>query len=347
MVDLKKYIVNENTSILNTMKVINNNSCGNAFVCEGERLLATVSDGDIRRSIIKGISGDETVDKIANYSPKYLYWKERNRAEQLLQEEGISVIPIVDESLRLIDIQFTIKKKRAKRDKIDKPVVIMAGGKGNRLKPFTNVLPKPLIPIGDSTIMERIIYKFREFGCSDFTAIINYKKNLIKSYFADKEEKTDLRFIEEGEFLGTGGGLSLIKNIINTTFFITNCDIIVEADYNDILNQHIKSKSIITVVCAKKNITMPYGVIKMNEEGYMDSLEEKPVMNFMTNTGLYLVEPEFLDYIMENMCINITDIIQSCLDKKEKVGVYAIDEECWMDMGQLEELEKMKHKLGV
>ena len=223
----------------------------------------------------------------------------------------------------------------------------MAGGKGTRLYPYTQILPKPLIPIGEKTITEHIMSRFKEYGCSHFDMIVNYKKHFIKSYFLDNENTVDVDFIEETEFLGTGGGLRLLEGKYQSTIFMTNCDILIEEDYAKILEYHKKNNNIITMVCAEKNMLIPYGTVEISETGQALALKEKPRLSFITNTGFYVIEPEFLNMIPENTFIHITDIIQNCIDTGKKVGVYKILEEKWLDMGQMEEMERMRQKLNI
>ena len=223
----------------------------------------------------------------------------------------------------------------------------MAGGKGTRLYPYTQILPKPLIPIGDKTITEHIMDRFIEHGCDKFTMIVNYKKHFIRSYFIENEEQRNIEFINEDEFLGTGGGLKLLENKMQSTFFMTNCDILVEEDYSEILKYHKIQRNIITMVCAVKNMTIPYGTVDIREDGSVIGLKEKPEFTFITNTGFYVIEPELLRLIPENTFIHVTDLIQQCIEEEKKVGVYKISEDKWLDMGQLDELERMKEKLNV
>ena len=154
----------------------------------------------------------------------------------------------------------------------------MAGGKGTRLAPFTNILPKPLIPIGDKTITEHIIDRFQRFGCHQFYVIVNYRKNFIKTYFTEQENSPDLFFIEELKFQGTGGGIKLLEGKIKETFFLTNCDILVDEDYSSILDYHKEKKNWITLVCATKNIEIPYGTVQVSHEG--DRLSRKAKLSF-------------------------------------------------------------------
>lgn len=344
---LEDYIVTEDTTIIETMKQLDKNASGNIFLCQNGILLAAVTDGDVRRSIMKEVDRNEPICKIGNYNPLFLNIKDRRQADELMRREGVTALPLVDDNLKIIDIKFLLKNPLLTEAKINIPVVIMAGGKGTRLKPYTDILPKPLIPIGDKTITEHIMEHFEKYGCNRFHIIVNYKKNFIKSYFADSENKINLNFIEEQEYLGTGGGLALLQDTLNETFFLTNCDVLIDTAYDKILQEHRDKRSIITIVCAKKKITVPYGTVDIDKEGKVIKFQEKPSFDCNTSTGLYVIEPEFLCKIKKDMVLPITDIIQQCLDEGERVGTYLIDEENWMDMGQLEELEKMKEKMGI
>lgn len=343
--DINKYVISEGLSILDTMKKVNERAGSNVFICKDGILQAVVSDGDIRRYIIKGGDIEAPICNIANYHPKYVSEKEECDYVDYMNRCGITTLPIVDDEMRLIDIKFVNEKKRVNKKQINIPVVIMAGGKGTRLQPYTKILPKPLIPIGEQTITEHIMDRFEEFGCKHFDLIVNYKKNVIKSYFNDCEIKRNINFLEETDFWGTAGGLKLLQGKYDSPFFVSNCDIIVDADYSEILNFHQAMKNIITVVCAKKKIVIPYGTVKTDEHNQIVSFCEKPEYEFLTSTGLYLIEPDFLELIPSNTFIHITDVIQRCINQKKQVGMYKIDEEAWMDMGQMEELEQMKKKL--
>ncbi len=176
--------------------------------------------------------------------------------------------------------------------------------------------------------------------------IVNYKKKFIEAYFGENDADYNITFIEEEEFCGTGGGLKLLPDM-KTTFFMTNCDILIDADYAEIFSYHKKQGNILTMVCAKKQVEIPYGTVEINEEGGLVAIREKPSFSFLTNTGFYIIEPEFLSRIPEQTFIHITDIIDQCIAAGERIGVYTVEEEAWMDMGQMDELERMKKKLGV
>lgn len=347
MVDIKDYIITEDTSIVDTIKTINSGGKTIVFVCKDNKLIAVVSDGDVRRYIIDNGNLDNDVSKIANYSPIYVYKDEDVDYEKYMRQKSIQALPIVDRSMNILDIQFLSKTEERHKENIGIPVVMMAGGKGTRLKPYTEVLPKPLIPIGDKTITEHIIDRFSQYGCGHFNIVVNYKKNFIKSYFQDNDNQYDITFVEEPEFWGTGGGLKLVEDLVSSTFFITNCDVLIEADYKEIYDLHKNQENIITIVCAKKKIVVPYGTIDTNEEGKVVSMKEKPTLNYITNTGVYIAEPEFLKMIPTNTMVHITDVIDRCIEEGISVGTYIIDEDNWLDMGQFDEMERMKRHLNL
>jgi dTDP-glucose pyrophosphorylase len=345
--ELSDIVVTEDITVLEAMDTINKNGYGTAFVCNDKKLLAVVTDGDIRRHILKNGNLNEPVKLIANYKPLSLTQGASVDYTTFMMKHHITTIPIIDKSQKIISVQCLYKNTISKNIKLDTPVVIMAGGKGSRLYPYTDILPKPLIPIGDKTIIEHIMDHFEAFGCSKFDVIVNYKKNLIRSYFADIENKRNVDFIEEQQFYGTGGGLKLLAGKYTQPFFMSNCDIIIEEDYAKILDYHKSEQHIITIVSAMKNVTIPYGTIHINDNGQVLQLKEKPSFSFMTNTGLYIIDPAFLERIPDDTFIHITDVIQNCIDQGDKVGVYPISEQSWMDMGQIGELEKMKLRLEL
>lgn len=344
--NLSDFMVTEDKTILEVMKVIDHNAKGIAFVCKEGILLGVVTDGDIRRFILRRGKLDTCISEIANYNPKYVTNGDRIDYFTYMKQHSITALPIVTKNHKLLSIRFLYDNKPILNKNLKVPVVIMAGGKGTRLYPYTQILPKPLIPIGDKSITEIIMDHFEAFGCKHFDMIVNYKKNFIKSFFMDNEIQRDIDFIEESDYYGTGGGLKLLEGKYSETFFVTNCDILIQEDYSEILKYHKEQHNIITLVAATKNVTIPYGTIELTSEGCVSKLKEKPSFSFLTNTGLYVLEPRFLEKIPKDTFIHITDVIQTCIDEGERVGIYPISENSWMDMGQMDELEKMRERLN-
>ena len=344
---LSNYIIDADCSIIKAMQQIDRNTKGIVYVLKDKKLVGVITDGDIRRFLLKSGNLNDTVLKIANVHPKYLHEGQDKNIYKEMSRYKVRSMPIINSNKEIVKIYFEDECVEAKKKTLNIPVVIMAGGKGTRLYPYTQILPKPLIPIGDQTITEHIMKHFIHYGCDMFTMIVNYKKHFIKSYFTDNEIDYNMDFIEEEEFCGTGGGLKLLDGKFDSTVFMTNCDILIEADYSKILEYHREKQNVVTMVCAEKNMTIPYGTVEMTKEGKVLGLKEKPSLSFITNTGFYVLEPEFISKIPNNTFIHITDIIQQCIDDGKNVGVYTIPEENWLDMGQFEELEKMKQKLNA
>ncbi len=347
--ELSDYIGPDNISIVDAMQKIDRNRLGILFITDrSEKLCGAVSDGDIRRWLIKTGDLKSPVTNAMNHSPLYLTEDQKVRVFSFMKERMVSVVPIVDENMHVVDIMrdgtasMVSGPSNALRDI---PVVMMAGGKGTRLYPYTRILPKPLIPVGERPIAEIIIDSFRHYGCSDFRLIVNHKKNMIKAYFNEISHSYVLEFVDEEKPLGTGGGLKLLEDKLDSTFILTNCDILVEADYGGILEYHKKEKNLVTMVCSLKSFRIPYGVINLEGNGRIKSMEEKPEFSFFTNTGLYIVEPEVLKEIPDNTEIGFPDVIESLRLSRKNVGVYPVSENSWMDMGQMDSLEDMRKRL--
>ena len=345
---LSQFLIGPETPIIDAMSSLDKLDEKILYVVSKDNvLLGAVTDRDIRRYILKKQSIQGTIDQVMYKDVRYLEKESNISPNDYMNSQMLTSIPIVDGQKRIVAIEFLQGNKYYQLNEINIPVVIMAGGKGTRLTPYTQILPKPLIPIGEKTITEHIMDHFEQFGCKEFTMIVNYKKELIKAFFGDEEFHNKISFVEEEVFQGTAGGLRLIKGKINTTFFMSNCDILINENYVDIYRYHIKNKNVLTMVCALKREAIPYGVVTTKADGTVAKLEEKPQMEFLTNTGLYVIEPEFLDYIGDAEFIHITDVIQKCINNGVHIGVYPISENDWLDMGQMEQLNIMKAKLGV
>lgn len=351
--DIGSYIVEENTSVIESMKKIDSGAKGIVFVCRDAKLCAVVTDGDVRRHILRNGDLLQPVSMIAHDDPVCLTADQASQAGRVMRERAITAIPIVNDRREIIDIRFwrdefmdSAKEGRARpKTALGIPLVIMAGGKGTRLRPYTDILPKPLIPVGEQTITEHIMDRFAAYDCRQVYMIVNYKKDFIKAYYADSEIRRDIAFVEEEEYLGTGGGLRMLTDKVGGTFFMSNCDILIDADYADILDYHRRSGNILTMVCAEKKFEIPYGTVLLDEEKRIVGLQEKPWFDFRVNTGFYVIEPDFLEKIPSRTFIHITDVIERCIAAGERVGCYLIPDDAWMDMGQFDELDKMKERL--
>lgn len=305
------------------------------------KLIGVLSDGDIRRFILNGGDLDSPAIEIATKKP--VVATNTTEAAKLQSERpNLKAIPIIGEDNELLDIYCS---KLPIFEKLNIPVVINAGGKGTRLEPYTKILPKPLIPIGDFPIIELIMKEYDKYKCNDFSIIVNYKKQMIKAYFSDVVNNYHINWIDEEKPLGTGGGLSLLKDKLNKTFFFTNCDTLIQTNYSCILDQHRHESNSVTVVSAYKNVKIPYGVIEIEDNGRITNFKEKPEISFLTNTGMYLVNPDVLNEMNVGECVDFPHVIEKLIRRGIKVGVYPISEIEWLDMGQLDELNRMKEIL--
>jgi len=342
------FIVEAQISIFDAMKQLDENGQRLLVVVSSDtkKMLGVVTDGDIRRYILK--SGDlrAEIHVITNTTPILLKRWNLKKGRQLFQEKSIMAIPVVDKEHRLESVMVwedVFKKEKAK-GYIGLPVVIMAGGKGTRLYPYTNILPKPLIPIGDIPIVERIMNRFGVFGCQEFYLVINHKKNMIKAYF-NELDKQSIHYIEESKPLGTAGGLSKLVGQIDQTFIVTNCDVLIDGDYTEILRHHKQQGNKITIISSVKHEVLPYGVIELNENQRIKSIKEKPAYQLLVNTGVYILEASVLADIPKDTFYHMTDLIARYLDEGKEVGIFPISDDAWMDMGQIGELEKMVERL--
>ena len=343
--DITEFLIDEETTMIDAMSQLDQVAKKVLFVEKNERFVAAITDGDIRRWILRKGNLDAKVKDIANYSPKYIFESEKIKARQFMRDHSIEALPILNDACKIISIILWNDEEIYIKSDINLPVVIMAGGLGTRLYPYTKILPKPLIPIGEIPIVEHIMNRFNRYGSNDFYLIINHKKNMIKAYFNEIEKTYQVNYIDEDIPLGTGGGLSLLKGKIDSTFILTNCDILIEEDYEKIYNYHKKENNLITMVCSLKNIKIPYGVIEISETGEIESMKEKPELSFFTNTGMYIVEPIVIEELKNNEKIGFPDIIERYRLNGCKVGVYPISENSWMDMGQIDEMEEMRRRL--
>lgn len=342
---VSEFLIDEESTMIEAMHQLDKVAKKILFVIRNDIYIATITDGDIRRWILKKGSLDAKVKDIANYNPRSLLENEKGKAKAFMKKNSIEALPIIDNERNIISIVFLNDEIVKPSREFNVPVVIMAGGLGTRLYPYTKILPKPLIPIGEIPIVEHIINRFNQFGSDQFYLIINHKKNMIKAYFSEIDKLYHVHYIEESQALGTGGGLSLLKDKIKTTFILSNCDILIEEDYEKIYNFHKAEKNLITMVCSLKNIKIPYGVIDISETGEIESMKEKPVLSFFTNTGMYIVEPCIIDEIQENLAQGFPDIITHYKNLGKKIGIYPISENSWMDMGQLEGMEEMRKRI--
>jgi dTDP-glucose pyrophosphorylase len=345
MMNIKDFLIDEECSMKEAMEQLDRVSKKILFVTRKEKFVGVITNGDIRRFILKKGNIDALVIDIANYSPKFLMESEKSTANDFMKKHFIEGVPILDSNMEIVLIILMNEEEFGYKKNLQIPVVVMAGGLGTRLYPYTKILPKPLIPIGEIPIVEHIINRFHNYGVKLFHLIVNHKKNMIKAYFNEVLKDYEINYADEDMPLGTGGGLSLLKEKIKETFFLTNCDILIDENYEKIYNFHIENNNLITIICSLKNIMIPYGIIELSLNGNIESIKEKPNFQFLINTGMYVVEPIVLQSLSDNEKIGFPDIIEKLRLMGKKIGVYPISDFNFLDMGQLDQMEEMRERI--
>jgi dTDP-glucose pyrophosphorylase len=343
---IKDRVISPQTSLIEAMKLMDRLGKKLLFVFDKDLFLGLLTIGDIQRAIIKGITLSAESEIILDKNKIYASTKD---SKELIKEKmsrlRAECMPIINEKGELIDVVFWkdwfLKDTSEKREKINLPVVIMAGGKGTRLKPITNVIPKPLIPIGNKTILEEIMDQFENIGCQQFYMSVNYKSDMMRFYIDQLDHNYHIDFFEETQPLGTIGSVSLLKGKICTPFFVSNCDIMIDQDYRDVYDYHKSNDNDITIVTAVKSIRIPYGVIDTGNNGLMTGLREKPEITYMINTGVYLLNPELIDEIPKGKFFHITNLMEKVKARGGRVGCFPVSEGAWRDMGEWPEYLKM------
>lgn len=339
-------VIQGSMSIIQALKKMDEIKVKMLFVYDDETFVSILTIGDIQRSIIKAVDMNQSVMSIIDLNKKFaLTTDSRESIREKMMVLRAECMPVVDADGNLVDVYFwndMFKHTEVqKREKIELPVVIMAGGKGTRLKPITNVIPKPLVPIGDKTILEVIMDQFESIGCKKFFMSVNYKADMMEYYLSQLDHKYDIKFFMEDKPLGTIGSVSLLKGKITTPFFVSNCDSINDQDYRDVYDYHVQNKNDLTIVTMIKSFRIPYGVIETGEDGIMTALREKPELNYQVNTGVYILNPECIDEIPKGEFFHITHLMEKITARGGRVGCFPVSEGSWHDMGEWPEYLKM------
>jgi dTDP-glucose pyrophosphorylase len=343
-----KDIISSEIKLLDALKLMDDLRRKLLFIlADDKRFVGVLSLGDIQRAIINKKPFETPVSQIMRKIITVAYVTDSFESiKKTMIEKRTEAMPIIDENgyLKKIIYWEDILEEHilSPKEPLNLPVVIMAGGKGTRLKPLTNVIPKPLIPIGDKTIVEEIMDRFIAYGCDKFFMSVNYRSEMLKYYLETQtDKKYDVFLFQEDKPLGTAGSLNLLKGKINTTFFVSNCDILVDDDYSEILKYHRQNKNELTIVAALKSYRIPYGTIETKADGLISRITEKPEVTFNINTGLYILEPHLIDEIPENEFFHITGLIEELIKNNRRVGVFPVSENSWTDIGEWKEYLKL------
>jgi dTDP-glucose pyrophosphorylase len=352
----EKLIISSTDTLLKGIKQMDEIKRKLLIVYHENKFFSLLSIGDIQRAILRNSDiSQTTVFETIKSKPLELCYEGDNIED--IRQKMLSIrcefMPVLNKNGELKRVIYW--EDFFKPEQIDKglalsladvPVVIMAGGKGERLQPITNILPKPLIPMGKKPIVQVIMEKFRLYGATNFYMSVNYRAEMIKFYFDSLREKDyTIEYITEEKPLGTAGSLFLLKNKIKETFFVSNCDIIIDHNYSEVLEYHRTQGNSITAIGAMKFHSIPYGTFNVKENGELISIQEKPEFSYLINTGMYILEPHVLSLVEDNKHMHITELMEKVNKGVGKVGIYPINSSSWADIGSWKEYSKISNIL--
>lgn len=344
--NIKNILVSPDFTIKETIKIIDQGHKQIALVVDkNNKLLGTVTDGDIRRGIINGISLDSKVTEVMN--PDFYALSINTPKERIINSfrtKNINQIPLIDEAGKVKDIVLLNELIREKKK--DNTIVLMAGGLGTRLRPLTDNIPKPLLQVGDKPILEIIVEQFKGYGFYKFILCVNYKAKKIENYFGNGEKwGVEISYIKEKKHLGTAGALSLIKKDFQEPLLVMNGDLLTKLNFESMLRYHQEGGFLITIGSREYTYQIPYGVIDIKENRVV-GLVEKPVYTIFVNAGIYVLNPELLKLIPYNEYYDMTDLINQLIARGEPVGGFPI-REYWLDIGQYEDYKRANEEYWI
>lgn len=334
--NLKHIIINKNKTINDVLEVLNKARFPEKKLCivaEKSKILDVLTDGDIRRIIIKEKNLNQ---KIKNYlKKKFIYANEKNSEEVLLKtikKYQIDFLPILNNKKELISLFYVDHQNNGNLKKFDNEIFILAGGRGKRMFPLTDNIPKPMLKIGSETIIETLINSFKDQGFYNFTVSLNYLSEKIVTYIKNKKfENVNIKYVFEKKKLGTAGPLAKLKKFNNKPAIIINGDIYTRLNFLELLNFHNKNKNSLTICSRFYNQQIPYGVINKNKKT-KEIISEKPMYKFKISAGIYVFNSNLINEIPKNKFLNMNDFINSIYKKKKKIEIFPIHE-LWMDIG--------------
>lgn len=346
--DLSYLLVNENNTIIEAMRLIDINSKGMLFVTDkNDKLLGTITDGDIRRALLSGHQLNENISEF--YNRNCLFINQSLSLDELkivFIENKIKLLPVVDNNeiiINYFEIDELIDYNRLEKEN---PVLIMAGGLGTRLRPYTDNIPKPMLKVGDKPILQTIIEQFRFYGFKNILISVNYKSDIIENYFRDGSDfGVSIKYIKENKRLGTAGAIKLASKYLHKPFFVINGDILTNVNLFKLLQYHVENKYKMTIGSRLYETQIPYGVLNVNED-CVTSLEEKPIINYLVNGGIYILETDIIKNIPEDKYFDITELIVLLLKEKERIGSFSITD-YWMDIGKVEDYYRANEEIKM
>lgn len=331
--------LNINSTIKEALQIIDNGALQIALVVnENDILLGTLTDGDIRRGLLKGLDLNSSIESIIFKTPTIAKISEtKEEILKLALSKKLHQIPIVDERGKILGIQ-EIEELIKPKDKTNK-VILMVGGLGTRLRPLTENTPKPMLKVGNKPILQTIVEKFAEYGYTNIVMCVNYKSHMIQDYFGDgKDFGVNIEYILENQRMGTAGALSLLKDKPNESFFVMNGDLLTNINFEHLHNYHLATNSIGTMCVREYDFQVPYGVVNI-KDSKIASIEEKPTHKFFVSAGIYMLSPEVLEYIPENQFYDMPTLFEKIISKGKNAISFPL-REYWLDIGRIEEYKK-------
>lgn len=342
----KKIKVLKSQTLLETMKIIDESSLQFAVVVdEQNHLIGTVTDGDIRRGILRGEGLGVPISSIMNSSPTSAKSGRKLSAyKHIMISEKLKQLPIVNENNQVVDILFIDRFETRNDEEVNEnKVILMLGGLGTRLRPLTNDIPKPMLRIGNKPIVETILDSFIQYGYKNFVFSVNYKKEIIQNYFQNGEMfGVSIEYIEEKKRMGTAGALSIMENPPVDPFFVMNGDLLTQVNFDQLMNFHIEQKSIATMCVREFEYQIPYGVIETNGTD-LATIKEKPVHRSFVNAGIYVLSPEVFKFIPKDVYYDMPTLFGKLIEMKQKTSVFPIHE-YWLDIGQIDDFNRASQK---
>ncbi len=345
MSEIGKFTIDLNATIRDAISCIDKNAKGIALVIDGDhRLLSTITDGDIRRAILAGVTFDTPVSRLMMEKEKSKYpkpicvTKKSTDSEMLslMKDESVRQLPVLDEEGRVVDL--VVLSDLVPEEKLAVRAVIMAGGKGTRLRPLTEKLPKPMLPVGDRPLMERTIEQLRRSGIRNVNITTHFQPEKIVDHFGDgKAFGVTINYLPEDEPLGTAGALDMMEDT-DEPVLVINGDVLTRVDYRAMLNYHREHSADMTIGVRKYDLQVPYGVIDSDGPN-VRKLREKPVIELFVNAGIYLLEPGLNRYLPDSGPFDMTELIQRMIDDGSNVVNFPIVE-YWLDIGHPADYEQ-------
>lgn len=352
--DLDYLLIDVKSNVTDALKQMDTNRVKLLIVTNNGKYHSMLSIGDIQRAIMNKVPFESGISEILRDKSKVTVCHTTEDAQTIREKMirfRIEYMPVVSEEGTIEKIifwkdLFETESQSASTKKLSIPTIIMAGGKGSRLKPLTNVIPKALVPVGEKPIMSVIMDRFNEAGTNEYHVSVNYKAQMLSDFYGDSYEGTPINFFKETKPLGTAGSLHLLHDKIDSTFFVTNCDIIIDQDYNEVLDYHRRNENELTIVVALKHLHLPYGIIETDKNGLLENIKEKPDYTYMVNSGMYILEPHLLKEIPMDRMFHITELIEEIRARNGRLGVFPVSEKSWFDIGVWTEYQKTQEQFA-